>query len=183
MGIRCTTISRVIKRRLKKVDLPPGSIVYVGEKKEGGVRSRVIDYDDSHFEEKEAREVEECFPFKDKPTVTWINIDGVHRVDVVEKIGKHFDLHPLALEDIANTGQRPKMEDFVDYVFIILRMLRYDENAKEVKAEQLSLVLGPNWVITFQENEGDVLVRYGSVFEVTRVVSGRWGLTILSTRC
>ena len=108
------------------------------------------------MEEKEAKDVEECFPFRDKPTVTWINIDGVDRVDVIEKLGKHFNLHPLALEDIVNTGQRPKMEDFLDYILLVLKMLYYDEKEGEFKAEQISLILGPNWVISFQENEGDV---------------------------
>lgn len=122
------------------------------------------------MEEKEAKEVEECFPFKDKPTVTWINIDGIQRIDVIEKIGKHFNLHPLALEDIVNTGQRPKMEDFVDYIFVVLKMLHYDEKEKETKAEQLSLVLGPNWVISFQENEGDV---FDPIRERIRADKGR----------
>jgi magnesium transporter len=156
LGFGCKAIPRIVKGRSKKAGLAPGTVVYVGEKKSGEVKIRIIDYDEANFEEKEAKEVEECFPFKDKPTVTWINIDGVHRVDVVEKIGKHFDLHPLVLEDLVNTEQRPKMEDFLDYIFIVLRMLDYDDKTDEVKGEQLSLVLGPNWVITFQENEGDV---------------------------
>lgn len=122
------------------------------------------------MEEKEAKEVEECFPFKDKPTVTWINIDGIQRIDVIEKIGKHFNLHPLALEDIVNTGQRPKMEDFVDYIFVVLKMLHYDEKESETKAEQLSLILGPNWVISFQENEGDV---FDPIRERIRADKGR----------
>jgi len=122
------------------------------------------------LEEKEAKEVEECFPFKDKPTVTWINIDGIQRIDVIEKIGKYFSLHPLALEDIVNTGQRPKMEDFVDYIFVVLKMLYYDEKERETKAEQLSLVLGPNWVISFQENEGDV---FDPIRERIRADKGR----------
>ena len=134
------------------------------------MRIRIIDYDKTHFEEKEAKDVEECFPFKDKPTVTWINIDGIDRVDVIEKIGKHFNLHPLALEDIVNTGQRPKMEDFLGYILLILKMLYYDEKEGQSKAEQISLVLGPNWVISFQENEGDV---FDTIRERIRSDKGR----------
>ena len=130
--------------------------MYVGEKKIDRVRIRIIDYDEAQFQEKEAKTVEECFPFKDKPTVTWINIDGIHQVDIIEKIGNHFNIHPLVLEDIVNTGQRPKMEDFVNYIFVILKMLYYDEKINETKAEQISLILGSNFVISFQENEGDV---------------------------
>jgi len=71
-------------------------------------------------------------------------------------MGNHFNIHPLVLEDIANTGQRPKMEDFVDYIFIVLKMLYYDDKENETKAEQVSVVLGSNFVISFQESEGDV---------------------------
>jgi len=147
---------KLIQKRSRKIGLPPGTIVHVGEKKVNKAKIAIIDYDEAHFQEKEAKNVEECFPFKDKPTITWINIDGVHQVDIIEKIGKHFDLHPLVLEDIVNTGQRPKMEDFVDYIFIVLKMLYYDEKKKEINTEQVSLILGSNFVISFQESEGDV---------------------------
>jgi len=120
------------------------------------VRITIIDYDESHVEDKEAKRIEECFPFTDKPTVTWININGLHQLDIIEKIGEHFNVHPLVLEDIVNTGQRPKIEDFVDYIFVTLKMLRYSDEEKETKAEQVSLILGSNFVISFQENEGDV---------------------------
>jgi len=108
------------------------------------------------MQEKEAKNIEECFSFKDTATVTWINIDGIHEVEVIEKIGTHFGIHPLLLEDIMNTEQRPKMEDFGAYIFIIVKMLHYSEHGGEVKVEQVSLILGSNFVISFQESEGDV---------------------------
>jgi magnesium transporter len=120
------------------------------------VKITVIDYDEGQLQEKEVKTVNECFPFKDKPTVTWINIDGLHQVDIIEKMGTHFNIHPLVLEDIVNTGQRPKMEDFDNYIFVILKMLYYDEKIHETQTEQISLILGSNFVISFQENEGDV---------------------------
>jgi magnesium transporter len=149
-------VPKLVIKRSKKVGLPPGTPVHVGEKKIGRVRIKIIDYDEAQFQEKEAKTVEECFPFKDKPTVTWINIDGIHQVDIIEKIGNHFNIHPLVLEDIVNTGQRPKMEDFVNYIFIVLKMLYYDETESKTKAEQVSIILGSNFVISFQESEGDV---------------------------
>jgi len=149
-------LSRTIKKRGKKAGLPPGTLVHVGERKVGKVRIMIIDYDERHVEEREAKNVEECFQFKDKPSVTWINIDGVHQLEIIEKIGQHFNIHPLVLEDIANTGQRPKIEDFVDYIFVTLKMLRYSEGEKETRAEQVSMILGSNFVISFQESEGDV---------------------------
>lgn len=114
---------RVITKRSKKAGLPPGTLIHIGEKKAEKVRIRILDYDESQFEEKEAKTVEECFPFKDTPTITWINIDGIHEVEIIEKIGKHFGFHPLLLEDILNTEQRPKMEDHEDYIFIVVKML------------------------------------------------------------
>jgi magnesium transporter len=149
-------VPKLVIKRSKKVGLPPGTPVHVGEKKIGRVRIKIIDYDEAQFQEKEAKTVEECFPFKDKLTVTWINIDGIHQVDIIEKIGNHFNIHPLVLEDIVNTGQRPKMEDFVNYIFIVLKMLYYDETESKTKAEQVSIILGSNFVISFQESEGDV---------------------------
>jgi magnesium transporter len=140
----------------KKPGLPPGTLVHVGEKKVEKVRLRIIDYDEENFEERELEAVEECFPYKDKRTVTWINIDGLHQVDIVEEIGKNFGLHPLVLEDIVHTEQRPKLDDFGDYIFIISKMLSYDEEENLLKAEQFSLVLGTNYIITFQERVGDV---------------------------
>lgn len=149
-------IRRLIKKTSKKMGLPPGTPVFVGEKKVEKVSISYIDYDEAKFEEKEVEEIEECFPFKDTPTVTWINIDGLHQVDIIEKLGKDFGLHPLILEDIVNTTQRPKLEDFGHYIFVILKMLYYDEKDNETKVEQVSLILGENFVISFQEREGDI---------------------------
>ena len=149
-------MSRLIKKRSGKAGLPPGTLVHVGERKAEKVKIRILDYDEAQFEEKEAKTIEESFPFKDKPTVTWINIDGLHEVEIIEKLGSHFGLHPLLLEDILNTDQRPKMEDYGDYIFIVLKMLYSGENKDEIEAEQVSLILGSNFVISLQEREGDV---------------------------
>jgi magnesium transporter len=146
----------LFKKTLKKVGLPPGTLVQVEEKKAEKVKIYIIDYDETQFQEKEAEAVEECFPFKDKPSVTWINIDGVHQVEVMEKIGAHFGIHSLILEDIMHTVQRPKMEDFEDYIFVVVKMIYYDERENEIKAEQVSVILGTNFVISFQEKQGDV---------------------------
>ena len=163
-------VLKFIKKMSKKAGLTPGTLVHIGKKKVEKARIRIIDYDESQLNEKEAKKIEECFPFKEKPTVTWINIDGLHEVGIIEKIGKHFDVHPLVLEDIVNTGQRPKMEDFDSYIFMVLKMLYWDEEKNEVIAEQLSLILGSNFVISFQERVGDV---FESVRERIRSAKGR----------
>jgi len=144
------------QKRSKKAGLPSGTLVYTGEKKDEQVKVHVIDYDEANFQEIEMASVDACIPFKDKPTVTWINVDGVHDVQVLEKLGGCFGLHRLVMEDIMNTDQRPKMEDYGEYLYIVLKILAVGKNG-EIVSEQLSLVLGENFVLSFQEGiEGDV---------------------------
>ena len=147
---------KLIKKRSKKAGLPPGTLVHIGNKRVEKVKISIIDYDEKQFQEKEIKAIKECFSYKDTPTMTWINIDGVHEIKVIEEIGKHFNLHPLILEDMVDTDQRPKIKDLGNYIFIILKMLYYAEKDNEMKVEQVSLVLGKNYVISFQEREGDV---------------------------
>ena len=147
---------RFFKKVMKKSGLAPGTLLYTNEKRMEKAKITIIDYDEKDLQEKEAKAVEECFPFKAGPTVTWINVDGLHEIDMIEKLGVQFDIHPLVLEDILNTGQRPKYEDYENYIFVVLKMLSYDEEKHEIKAEQVSIIIGPNFVISFQEVEGDV---------------------------
>jgi magnesium transporter len=163
-------VPRFIKRVSKKIGLSPGALVHIGKKKIEKVRIRLIDYDEKQLQEKEPKTVEECFPFKDLPTVTWVNIDGLHDIRIMEKIGKHFGLHPLVLEDILNTEQRPKIEDFDDYIFVVLKMLYFDENEGEIRAEQISIILGSNFVLSFQERVGDM---FNPIRERIRTGKGR----------
>jgi magnesium transporter len=149
-------MAKPVKKHSKQIGLPPGTLVHTGERKVESVRITLIDYDEQSFQEKQASSIEECFQFKKTPTVTWINIDGIHDVDIIEKLGKQFELHSLILEDILNTDQRPKFEDFEKYFFIVLKMLSYDDKNQAVEEEQVSLVLGENFVISLQERIGDV---------------------------
>ena len=139
-----------------KAGLPPGRLVYVGGEISTPVRITIIDYDAENFIEREAKDVKECFTFKDTGTVTWINIDGVHDIRLIEKIGAGFNIHPLFLEDIVNTQQRPKVEEGKGYTFIVCKMLDYDSTTNKVMDEQLSLIVGNNFIISFQENIGDI---------------------------
>lgn len=161
---------KFMNRISKKAGLAPGTLVHIGEKRTEEVKITLIDYDEQQLQEKELDTIEECFPCRDKPTVSWINIDGVHETDIVEAMGKHFGVHPLVLEDIVHTGQRPKAEDFDDYVYIVLKMLYYDEEEHEVRDEQVSLIFGSSFLISFQEHEGDV---FQSVRERIRKGKGR----------
>ena len=148
---------RVMKRRAKKAGLPPGSLVYLGDKSHATTTITLFDYVDGHLTEREISQPDECAPFKESATVTWINLDGIQNIAVLEKIGKQYDLHPLVMEDILNTDQRPKIEDHEHYLYVVLKMLSYNDAEQEISIEQLSLVLGNNFVLSFQDKPGDVL--------------------------
>lgn len=145
------------RKRSKKAGLPPGSLVHFGEKRPGDVKITVFDYDENNIYEKKIEEIDECLSFKNKPSITWINIEGVNSPGILEKLGNCYGFHPLILEDILTTDQRPKIEDFKDYIYIVLKMLHYDGKINRIATEQISIILGPNFVISFQEGlEGDV---------------------------
>ncbi len=141
---------------VKQAGLSPGTMVHIGEKKQENIRIRLIDFDESHLKEVEVKSVEECYPYKDRDTTTWINIDGLHQIETIEKICNHYQIHPLVQEDIVHTGQRPKMERFPTFYYFVLKMLSYDDRTQEIKDEQLSLILGSNFILTLQEQSGDV---------------------------
>jgi magnesium transporter len=130
--------------------------VHTGERKLETARITVIDYDEKNFHEKQMDNIEQAFQYKTTPTVSWINVDGLHDVSIIEKIGSHFDIHSLVLEDILSIGQRPKFEDMEKYIFVVLNMLYFDGHSQKITSEQVSIVLAPNYVISFQENIGDV---------------------------
>jgi magnesium transporter len=163
--------STMVSKRSKKAGLPPGTPVHIGLRRREKIKITILDYDEHRFQEKEVAEVEECFPFKEETTVTWINVEGLHQVETIKKMGDFFGLHPLVLEDILNTEQRPKIEDYGDYLYIVVKMLTHDEATGEVATEQLSLILGQNFVISLQEGrEGDL---FDPIRERIRTVKGR----------
>jgi len=95
-------------------------------------------------------------PRLNQPGITWLNVEGVHDVELIRTLGEHYSLHPLVLEDIVSTVQRPKVEDYGDYIYIVLRMLRPLPNG-DFESEQFSMVLGSGFLLTFQEGlEGDL---------------------------
>lgn len=143
-------------RTARKAGLLPGTLIHIGDKRLEKAKITVFDYDAKKLTEKEPKDVEECFPFRDQPTITWINIDGLHDTSIIRKIGAHFRIHPLILEDILHTEQRPKFEDHDKYFFIVLRMLTYNHDFKELNSEQISFIVGRNYVISFQETVGDI---------------------------
>jgi len=140
------------------------------EKKKEEAIITVITYNEQEYEEKELKNIEECFPFSHKSGVTWLNIDGIKDTTLIEEVGNYLGLHHLLIEDIANTGQRPKIEDFEDYLFIILKMIYCNNFKDDIEIEQVSVILGPDFVISFQERKGDV---FESIREKIRKGKGK----------
>lgn len=146
----------------KQTGLAPGTPVFIGEQKVEQIKISILDYDRERLHVHNDASAEACLPYRDASTITWINIDGVHDTQLVERLGQHYGLHPLVIEDILNTRQRLKVDLFDEYLLVVLKMAWFDEASREITIEQVSIVLGRNFVLTFQE-EGD-----GDVFDSIR---------------
>jgi magnesium transporter len=136
--------------------MPPGTIVHIGEKKIDKALIEVIDFDSENLQKYDVEKIEDIYKFKDTSSNSWINIVGLHDTELLQKIGLNFDFHPLIIEDILNTDQRPKVEFLEHYIFVIMKMIVYDKSENQIKIEQVSIILGENFVFTFQERRGDV---------------------------
>jgi len=147
---------KLIHKSSRKAGQSPGTLLHIGAKQIETPRISIFDYGARQLNERKTASVEECLAFRESPTVTWLNVIGLHNPEIVSKIGLCFGMHPLVQEDILNTNQRPKIEDYEDYLYTVVKMLSYDEKTNELDIEQVSLILGKNFVITFQEKEGDV---------------------------
>lgn len=164
------TVTSLFRSSPKEVGLAPGTLIHVGEQKVEQSCISCIDYDPENLNVQTDVTLEQCLALKETSTVSWINLDGIHDIADVAAFGKAFDLHPLALEDILNTGHRPKLEEFDEYLLIILKMLHFDEQSSQIQAEQISLILTKNNVLSFQEKPGDV---FAGVRERIKRKSGR----------
>ncbi len=134
-----------------KTGAPPGTVIYLGEAQTNRVKITLIEYNETEFIEKDFYDWSECVKLVKPDMVRWINVDGIHEATLVEAIGKHFNIHPLTLEDVVNTGQRPKFEDYENYVVSIMKMINYND---ELSSEQLSVILMEGTVLSFQEADG-----------------------------
>jgi magnesium transporter len=148
-------MTRFFKTVHRKVALPPGTIEFIGEKKLENVIMSLIKYDESTIVEKDVT-IEEALSCPDAKVMCWLDIKGLHDTSLLETIGEHYGLHVLVVEDIANTNQRPKIEYYDNYIYLVMKMLDYDAGTRYVSSEQVSLIIGPSYVLSFQEREGDV---------------------------
>ncbi len=140
----------------KKIGLPPGSLIYLGEKKVEKVTIKVTEYDEANAETYEIKSVEEIDPFTDTPQVTWVSVCGLHETDFLKQVGERFKVHPLVLEDILNTDTRPKIEITDDYLFIVMKMLTYNAEHKILETEQVSFILGKTFLFSFSERSDEI---------------------------
>ena len=153
-------MSNIVKKQSKKAGLPPGSLVHVSDVVQEKIKISLMDFNAEHLIERTDISIEECLKFmNNSSTITWINIRGIHDPTIIESLGKHFQFHSLILEDVMNASQRSKLDDYKDYIFIVVRMLYYSDK-KGVQDEQVSIVLGKDYVISFLEDSIDI---FGSV--------------------
>jgi magnesium transporter len=157
----------------KKHGLPPGSLVYVGEPTNTRVKITLIEFNEQDYFEREFYDLSECLSHVKPGYIKWLNVDGVHQTELVEAIGKHYNIHPLTQEDIVHVEQRPKFEEYDNYVLAVMKMIDYQQ---AITAEQLSLLLLDHTVISFQEQAN------GDAFDIirTRLRQGKGRIRKLS---
>ena len=140
----------------KKIGLPPGSIVYLGEKKVEKVTINLTEYDENKSETYEIKSVDEIDPFTDTPQVTWVSVCGLHETEFLKQVGEKFKIHPLVLEDILNTDTRPKIEITDDYLFIVMKLVMFNPEQKILETEQVSFILGKTFLFSFSEKSDEI---------------------------
>lgn len=143
-------------KRSIKAGMPPGALVHVGEAREEQVAMRLIGYDPERVLDRTVERAEDVADLRGGTGTLWLDVVGLHNPILLEKLGQAFALHPLLMEDVLNTDQRPKLEDYDDYLFVVLQRLRYDRRAGHVAQEQVSLVLGNGFVLSFQESQSEL---------------------------
>lgn len=138
-----------------KAGQSPGTAIFIGERKQDETRLEVMRYSADRVEEVRNATLADCRPPDDGNEVVWVNVFGIHDVELIGALGDRFQIHPLTLEDIVNTSQRPKTEEFDEYFFVVLKMLNYIPADRDIEIETMSLILGRNFVLSFQERQGD----------------------------
>ncbi len=146
-------MTRLIQPQSQTAGLAPGTVVHIGDRKPVATRVSLRTYDEGHLDETVLDSVAACPEIQPGPAVTWIDVVGVRDTEALARLGECFHLHPLVVEDIANTDQRVKVEDFTDYLYIVARLIYWDHDQDELAAEQVSIILGDRFVVSFQEAE------------------------------
>lgn len=146
------------KKRSSKSGLPPGTPVHIGEQKLEIMSLTALVYSDQVFQEIQTERVDEVLPLATHPANTWITVQGIHHIQGLQQLGTAFGLHPLVVEDIVNTDQRPKIEDYGEYLFMVMKAVSRHGHAQSLMVEQVSLIVGSNFVLCFLEGKDDPFV-------------------------
>ncbi|EDM44554.1 Magnesium and cobalt transport protein [unidentified eubacterium SCB49] len=146
---------KMLSKSKKAANNVPGTVKYTGVRNNTATKLEIIDYSKEKYEQIDTEQIDVAFNFKGTDHVTWINVNGLNNTTEIERLGNYYKLHPLIQEDIVSVNQRPKIDEYDDYLFIVFKMLHYNEN-HEFVAEHVSLVMGKDYVLTFQEADGDV---------------------------
>lgn len=149
-------MTRFIIKQKNTKHVIPGNPVFVGNQKEENTRIRLIGYDENELVEVEIEAIRELKSYLGRYKNIWINIDGLHDVELIGEVGKLFDIHTLVLEDIVNTDQRPRVDIEENYIFTSIKMMFLNKERRQLEAEQVSMYLLKNVLITFQERKGDI---------------------------
>jgi len=160
---------KVHQRVKKKPGEAPGTPVHTGQKVLDDMLVTVHDFDESHYISKDIKTLGEAEKYLQSKSKTWIQVRGLHDVEKLQPIWKHFNLHPLVEEDIVSINQRPKVEPYDDYIFVVLRLINHTKlNTGDRKSinEQVSIVLGKNYVLTFQESDAPIFTPITKRLEV-----------------
>ncbi|PTR15639.1 magnesium transporter [Nitrosospira sp. Nsp2] len=150
-------MSSPAKKRSTKAGLPPGTLVHIGTQKSAAAHMTLVDYDANGVRESHVTAAELSDKLKHAHGIKWVNLHGLGDIGTIKQIGVCFNLHPLVLEDIVNTDQRAKLEDYGDYLYVVLKTFDYEQKAQgeRISSNQVSLVLGKNFVLSFLEGDGD----------------------------
>lgn len=146
-------MKKFLRNSRKKVGQLPGSLIYMGDRTGNGIKINITSYNRENYSERKVETPEEIKP--EAEGSLWVNVDGIHIPETVGAIGEKFNIHPLTQEDILNTAHRPKAEDNGSYIFVVIKMLELEAASGTLKTEQVSLVIGKNYVLSFQENATD----------------------------
>lgn len=149
-------MARFIKKQKHEIGLSPDELLFRGEQKIDQIALRIIDFDANSFKEETIKTVHEVLNFKEKESVTWFNIDGLHNIYIMEEIANIFNLDHLILADVLNTEARPKIQEYENCIFLSIKMLKHDSISDSITIENLSLILTKSVLISFQERKGDV---------------------------
>ena len=171
-------MNKAMKKKSVKTGLPPGSLIHIGDKKNKDVHIRLFSYTEDNFEEKliEVNKLSQLLTLKSG--VHWIAVEGIHDVNIIKELGDVFGLHPLVLEDILNTDHRPTIENYDKYIYIVAKLLLYDEKESEFSTEQESFILGENYIISFSERKTGIYDKVQERIGRVLVIPEKWEQTI-----